>query len=190
MLQNKYLPYIVLFGLLVTVIVAVSVSSSRKKDVEVITPIEKQEQALIPAVRPDPTDQPWYVAMGQGTSNTYENEDANFALLINSQAELDAAWTKLVGEADEAKPNIDFEQHTAVLFMTAQKPTGGYSVEINGASFSEELKQIAVHVLVSEPGKSCVNAEVISRPFHIIKIDKTTGMEAIVGNVTTEVVDC
>jgi len=68
----------------------------------------------------------------------------------------------------EGPPAIDFDRETVVVAATGMRPTGGYAIVIDGASFHADT----VHVLVRSiaPGADCMVTQVITHPADAARI--------------------
>lgn len=91
---------------------------------------------------------------------------------ISSQEE----WQKVWGEINlgstpvPALPTVDFTKEMLVLVFQGTQSNAGYSIEVTGV----EKKDGVVGVMVKEisPGGSCITAQVITAPLHIVKMPK------------------
>src|SRR3989338_8741704 len=66
---------------------------------------------------------------------------------------------------------IDFSKYTVIAVAQGQKPTGGYSIEIN--KVKETRVKIQVYIIETFPDPDDVVTQAFSSPYHIIKIEKS-----------------
>jgi len=113
-----------------------------------------------------------------GKENLYGNgaEDIDEGNLVIND---DASWQALLGKmtavnnlpSNFGDTNIDFSQWTVIASFDQIQAYGGYSVDV--VSVTEEDEQIVVDIEKSGGGQGAA-ATVITQPFHIVKIPKTT----------------
>ena len=68
-------------------------------------------------------------------------------------------------------PYIDFEKYMLIGVFMGNKPTGGFSIEIE--KIIEKDKEISVHVKEESPGKNCVVTMAFTQPYHIVTLLKS-----------------
>lgn len=83
-------------------------------------------------------------------------------------------WNELMDKAISQTniPAIDFTKEMLIVAFQGKKPTGGYSIEISNLKKKDGI--IGVTIVESEHGSDCITAQVITSPFHIVKISKTS----------------
>jgi len=109
------------------------------------------------------------VTLKKGTFGNTDIEAQN--VVIRNYDDFERLWQELYsGRAPMPEmPVIDFESEMVVAAFIGQKPHGGYTVEISDMILSEEL---AVKVITTKPGDSCMVTMAISAPYHLVKIPK------------------
>lgn len=70
-----------------------------------------------------------------------------------------------------AMPKIDFNKEAVIAAFQGEKPTGGYGVEI--VKIIEDSGAVNVLIKEKSPGVFCAVPEVITSPYHLVKIEKT-----------------
>jgi hypothetical protein len=113
-----------------------------------------------------------------GKENLYGNgvEEINESNLVINDA---AAWQDLLDQMTLVNDlptgfgdtNIDFTQWTVIASFDQIQSYGGFSIDV--MSVTEEDEQIVVDIEKSGGGQGAA-ATVITQPFHIVKIPKTT----------------
>ena len=68
-------------------------------------------------------------------------------------------------------PPIDFTRYTVLLVRMGTCKSAGYGIEI--ADVLDHEKYVEVRVLSRTPGKSCINALSLTRPYQFVKIPRT-----------------
>ncbi len=67
-------------------------------------------------------------------------------------------------------PTVDFANEMVIVAMTAVRPTGGYSVRIDGVR--EYTDYIAADVVEGSPSPSCGTAQVLTRPLDMVQVPR------------------
>ena len=67
-------------------------------------------------------------------------------------------------------PEIDFSETTVIAVFMGRRPTGGYGIEVKEIIDTGFL--VVIKVEQTSSGKGCVLAQVITSPYHIVKVDK------------------
>ena len=68
------------------------------------------------------------------------------------------------------QPEIDFSNTTIIVVFMGVRSTGGYGIEVKEIIDTGFL--LVVKVEQTRPGKGCVLPEVITSPYHIVKVGK------------------
>jgi hypothetical protein len=75
-------------------------------------------------------------------------------------------------------PEVDFEREMVVLVALGPKPTAGHAVEV--VAVEREGGFLRVRARVSEPGPGTDQAQVITHPFHAVRLERSDGPVEIV----------
>ena len=67
-------------------------------------------------------------------------------------------------------PEIDFSETTVIAVFMGRRPTGGYGIEVKEIIDTGFL--VVIKVEQTSPGKGCILLQVITSPYHIVKVDK------------------
>jgi len=67
-------------------------------------------------------------------------------------------------------PEIVFSETTVIAVFMGRCPTGGYGIEIKEIIDTGFL--VVIKVEQTSPGKGCILPQVITSPYHIVKVDK------------------
>ncbi|HEX2061789.1 MAG TPA: protease complex subunit PrcB family protein, partial [Thermoanaerobaculia bacterium] len=78
-----------------------------------------------------------------------------------------AQWRSLVSP-DQQPPAVDFATESAVFILGGQRPTGGYSVVVNGAALEGET--LVVDAIVEGPPAGAITTQVITSPYAVIAV--------------------
>lgn len=65
---------------------------------------------------------------------------------------------------------IDFSETTVIAVFMGRRPTGGYGIEVKEIIDTGFL--VVTKVEQTSPGKGCILPQVITSPYHIVKVDK------------------
>jgi hypothetical protein len=104
--------------------------------------------------------------------------DSFQTLIIDDQA----TYQEFVSSNKLVIPNpIDLRDRTVIAIFMGYRPTSGYSVEITDVK--EEDQKMFITVNLKQPGKNCINLQVITNPYQIVSIKKTKLPIEIITNV-------
>lgn len=104
--------------------------------------------------------------IAKGTRSTV---DARANYLITSSAELDRLWA--MTDAKGKPPAVDFALSTVIAAFAGKEPSGGYGISIRKV---EDASVRTVVVALSSPGAGCVSSQVITAPYIIVQVPKTS----------------
>lgn len=96
------------------------------------------------------------------------NIDKPQNIIIQSQDKFKGLWEQM--NKNDKLPEIDFEKYTVIAVFMGERSTGGYSIKIT--NIVENEKNIVVTINESDPDGD-IAADVMTSPFHIVKIMKT-----------------
>ncbi len=110
--------------------------------------------------------------------------------IITNNEDFRKVWVKVFANYSnkEAFPEIDFEKKTLILVTMGEQRSGGYSIKIG--IISENSKTVNVNIIEGKPGPNCMNASVMTYPFHIVEIERGKSNKEFVFNTTEEVYKC
>jgi hypothetical protein len=98
-------------------------------------------------------------------------------LVLESEGEFAAFWELLhhTMSPTPSLPDVDFSEFTVLAVMMGVQPTGGYSILVTDV-ISDNGK---LHVKIDEkaPGSGCTNIQVLTSPYHIVKIPAVSGAD-------------
>jgi len=80
-------------------------------------------------------------------------------------------WTALWQEhkhSDLSLPVVDFQKEGVVVVFLGNKGSAGYSVQIY--KIEENERELKIYFEELKPGPTCMVAQVITDPFHMVKI--------------------
>lgn len=87
------------------------------------------------------------------------------------------SWNELWGRAHAGNdaglvmPEIDFNSQMIVAVAMGEKQTGGYRTQIT--KITDKKDSVKIYVAETSPGEKCFTAEAVSRPYHIVKMEKS-----------------
>jgi hypothetical protein len=120
-----------------------------------------------PLPRPAPLSvQVPFREIARGSQST-EARRVNYA--ITSTADLAKLWKML--DATSMPPKVDFTTNTVVATFAGKESTSGYSIAVSKV---EDTKVRMVTVKITKPGSNCLLAQVLTAPYQIIEIPKTS----------------
>jgi hypothetical protein len=92
-------------------------------------------------------------------------------ITVRTAAEWQALWKQHASEG--TPPTVDFNQSTVVAVFLGSRPTTGFAVEITAAK--TEGTRTIVEYLERQPPRDAIVAEVLTSPFHIVRLPRTAG---------------
>jgi hypothetical protein len=109
-----------------------------------------------------------FTTVAQGAmSNIEEPRQA----VVRTAAEWQALWKQHDGVG--AVPAVDFMQYTVAAVFLGSQPTTGFTAEITGVK--TEGTRTVVEYLERQPPRDAFVAQVLTSPFHIVRIPRTAG---------------
>jgi hypothetical protein len=117
-----------------------------------------------------------FVMVAQGTLLTVaqgamSNIEEPRQIVVRTAAEWQALWKQHDG--DKAAPPIDFTQSIVVAVFLGTRTTAGFSVAITAVK--TEGTRTVVEYLEREPSRDAFVAQVLTSPFHIVRIARAAG---------------
>ena len=99
------------------------------------------------------------------------NIDDSKQVTVRTEAE----WTKLWQQhsPDRMRPPMDFSKEMVVGVFMGSRPTAGYNVSIV-STFSKD-GNLLVRYQESMPKQGAIAAQVLTFPYHLVAVPKTTG---------------
>ena len=104
------------------------------------------------------------ISMGQTSSISKARQ-----LVIRDEQEFADIWQDI--DAARSLPEIDFEEEMVIAVFMGEKPTGGYSIEID--SIYEYPDRIVVNVVETEPDPDDMTTQALTYPYHIVTTANT-----------------
>ncbi len=104
----------------------------------------------------------------------------------------EASWLKLWGQLtanvspSPAIPRVDYTRDIVILAAMGDKHSGGFKVEITGAT--EQGGKVVVEVTETSPGQKCMNAMMMTSPVVLAAIPKQQA--EVTFHVVKKIVDC
>jgi len=107
--------------------------------------------------------------VAQGTSSGVR--DAR-QVLVRDGGTWAALWRQHAADVDPQPPlpEADFSREMIVAFFLGERPTAGYSVEIRRITLRPD--RLVVRVAVTQPGSDDPVAQVLTQPFHMVKVQR------------------
>ena len=116
-----------------------------------------------------PTRTMEFQTIDKGYHSGYAN---NAYYVINDAGEWADVWnqhTQLM-LPEKPPPEVDFSKSTIIAVFMGECSTGGYEIEVQ--EIIDTGPSVVVKVEKTYPGKRCIVIEVLSQPYHMVKVDK------------------
>jgi hypothetical protein len=94
-------------------------------------------------------------------------------LAIRSTAKWKQTWRRL-HKTPKKLPKVNFAKHVLILVTQGEKPNSGYGITIERIVL--DGGELTVHVAEQEPDPAvpgCSQLQVITRPYHVVRLRKT-----------------
>ncbi len=108
-----------------------------------------------------------FVTVAQGTMSGIEEPRE---VVARTAAEWQAIWRQ--HDQTAPAPAVDFTQATVVGIFVGSRPTAGFAVEITAVK--TESGRTVVEYRERRPASGAFSAQVITSPFHVVRIARTT----------------
>lgn len=127
---------------------------------------------------PDAAQQPLTVTrLRQGAVSFSYNSGVTDSqrLVIRDQATWQQTWDAIhrFMFPAPALPQVDFAREMVIVAALGQKPTGGYSIFIDGAT--ETANGVTVNVRAVSPGNGCAVTLALTQPVDIARVTRREG---------------
>jgi len=125
--------------------------------------------AVCPRDKPVPISSAPFDTIDQGIHSGIKESRQ---LVVRDPAAWAALWAEHIAGRVSAPPLpvIDFAREMVIAFFLGEKPTSGYSVEIK--EILEEGDKLIVKVEVAVPPPWAMPLQVLTQPFHIVKMPR------------------
>lgn len=169
---------LMLLGLAVALVGCDGISSSANEDPEFS--VEVQTETLgTGAMKVEEVDQGRQGDIVDGTQEVLQDEQ-----------EYAAFWNRLHAHQDSVpdRPEVDFSTQMVIAIVLGQRPTGGYSVEIDEVLTTEGREPVQVQSTENIPGDGCAVQQVLTSPYVLVAIDMQS--DDVTFSVSEETFSC
>ncbi len=111
------------------------------------------------------------IALTTIDKGTQSNIDEGRQVTVRSEDEWARLWQQ--HKPDRPKPAVDFSKQMVLGVFMGSRSTGGFAVEILGASETGGALTVQYRETIPSPG--AITAQVISSPYHLAAVPKVTG---------------
>ncbi len=158
-----------------------------EEEVSPDTAPEAQPNTTAPDTAPPPQSSPTAPAGGPVTFETVEigdqsgfTGDGAQVLKIETEAEWEEFWSR---HRANVPPAVDFSREMVIAAVDGREPSGGYQFEIT--AIEDDGSRLVVRVSKAIPGPGCVVTQVITQPFHIVRLaNSEMGLDLILSDET------
>lgn len=123
--------------------------------------------------------------LNSGTNGDFPEKTSK---VITDQGTYNGIWGQAFANfSNQQRPSkIDFENKMVVLVASGIQRSGGHTIKIK--SVEESKNNITINVDVSKPGESCMTSSVITFPYQIIELKKST--KEVTFNIIDKIYQC
>jgi hypothetical protein len=114
------------------------------------------------------------VVKGDGGASTIGKRSN---LTIKSKTRWADTWDDL---GEQGKPKrVNFSKHMLIVVTQARQPSGGREIKVESVSRTASGGYV-VKSVETKPGTGCFTPSVITRPFHVVRVPRTSGKVSFV----------
>jgi len=96
-------------------------------------------------------------------------------LVINDNATWTSFWQRLDSNCYcSLMPTVNFTSRTVIAIILGEKPTAGYSIQIDNITQTGQTITVHSTIITPDPSPYCVVAQILTEPYHLVDIPKTT----------------
>jgi hypothetical protein len=113
------------------------------------------------------------ITIDQSANGSYAYSEKT-QLVIGNEEEFASFWELLHSNIDPKPdlPEVDFSEYTVLAVMMGIQPTSGFSISVT--DITQENGTISVEIEETEPGMGCVNTQVLTAPYHVVKMSNVS----------------
>jgi uncharacterized protein (UPF0248 family) len=141
--------------------------------------------ALVPAPVKAQADSVCFLSVLKVSDSSHPEQEN---IVINDNGQWQSLWQTLFANTNikPPLPEIDFTRRTIIAVFQGEQATTGYQISIEEALETENAVEVTVKAF--SPGKRCVLLGKVTRPLHIVEIEKT--QKEIVFHVKRRIRNC
>ena len=117
-----------------------------------------------------------FETIDKGIWSQYEENNKQHIIEIYSQNEWQNFWGQHTSGTFPSPelPEINFQEHIVIVAIDEIRMSGGYTLEIKEISVDTTLENrpLTITLQSKHPGSASVTTCALTRPYHIIKIEK------------------
>jgi hypothetical protein len=92
-------------------------------------------------------------------------------IVVRSQSDWAALWSRHARtQLASPPPPVDFSRDMVVALFMGERPTAGYAIEVTRIERTDA--GLAVHYRATGPDPAAMNAQVLTRPFQLIRLPR------------------
>lgn len=112
---------------------------------------------------------------------SYSSHPEREQYAIRNEEEWETLWNRVYKGRSPIpeRPDVDFAKEMVIAVFMGEKPTGGYSIEIERIVEREETWE--VHVQETAPGPNDGVIEALTQPYHMVRTPRTEKEVTFVG---------
>jgi len=120
--------------------------------------------------KPAPNDVP-FATIESGSSS---GVNVRQGVTIKDQAEWLALWRRHTSniQPPPSMPNVDFSSEMAIAVFSGERKSGGYSIQVDNIKLAGN--KLIVMVSESNPAPGSINMMMLTQPYHIVRLSKST----------------
>lgn len=106
------------------------------------------------------------ISWAQGSNHSTRDN-----LIINDQTTWVSVWGEIAGNNPfNPLPQVNFGNTTLIAAFAGTEPSAGYAVNVT--SITKTSTHVEVQITLVVPGQNCIEAEMLTSPYHIVIVPK------------------
>lgn len=173
-MRKQFLPALLLFATFA--LFTVGCDTNDLSDPEFTVDVQFQTLSQ-EAVKTETLDEGQFGDILDGTEEVFRSEDA-FA----------SFWEKLHADKSSVPdlPSVDFETQAVVAIVAGERPSGGFTVEVDDVAATEDGTKMRVRFTETQPGDNCVVPQVLTSPYVVFSVVDNDADVRFSGETKTE----
>lgn len=100
------------------------------------------------------------------SSGAYSQVTSTSAFAVFDQKTYEVKWNEVIGGGE--MPSVDFSKDAVVFLFAGTRSTGGYSIEVRGATVEGE--QLIVDAVVHGPPSGSMVTQALTMPYAVVAV--------------------
>jgi hypothetical protein len=109
------------------------------------------------------------------SSGGYSQAESTSAFAVFDQKTYETRWNETIGNGD--RPAVDFSKESVVFLFAGMRTSGGYSIEVRGATLENET--LMVDAVIHGPPAGSMVTQAITMPYAVVAVSGAKFSEVV-----------